>query len=62
VPQVETDSVIKQGSLESSNVQPVTEITDMIRIMRSYEQATNMISSENQRQTDAVNRLSKTSS
>jgi flagellar basal-body rod protein FlgF len=57
-----TDSAIKQFSLESSNVEPVTEITDMIRIMRSYEQVSNMISNENQRQVDAVSRLSKTSS
>jgi flagellar basal-body rod protein FlgF len=57
-----TDSAIKQGSIEQSNVEPVTEITDMIRIMRSYEQVSNMISNENQRQTDSVSRLSKTSS
>jgi flagellar basal-body rod protein FlgF len=59
-PQPATDSVIMQGSIEQSNVQPVTEITDMIRIMRSYEQMTNMISNENQRQNDAVTRLTKT--
>jgi flagellar basal-body rod protein FlgF len=60
-PQPADDSVISQGSIEQSNVEPVLEITDMIRIMRSYEQATNMISNENQRQADAINRLSKTS-
>ena len=57
-----TDSSVKQFALEQSNVQPVTEITNMIRIMRSYEQMTNMITNESQRQTDAVSRLSKTSS
>jgi len=61
-PQPVTDGSIKQFSLEESNVQPVTEITDMIRVMRSYEQVSNMISNENQRQTDAISRLSKTSS
>jgi flagellar basal-body rod protein FlgF len=55
------DSAISQGSIEQSNVEPVIEITDMIRVMRSYEQMTNMISNENQRQADALNRLSKTS-
>lgn len=61
-PEENTEGRIKQGAIEQSNVQAVTEITDMIRIMRSYEQAANMISNENQRQTDAVNRLSKVSS
>jgi flagellar basal-body rod protein FlgF len=55
-------SSIKEGAIEQSNVQPVTEITDMIRIMRSYEQASTMISNENQRQSDAVTRLAKTTS
>lgn len=55
------DSVIKQGSLEQSNVQPVIEITNMIRVMRSYEQMANMISNENQRSNDAIQRLSKAS-
>ena len=54
------DSTIKQAALEQSNVQPVTEITDMIRIMRGYEQMTNMINNENTRASDAINRLSKT--
>lgn len=62
IPQIDTGSTIKQGSIEQSNVQPVLEITDMIRISRSYEQASNMISNENQRQTDAITRLSKVSS
>lgn len=60
-PQQDTDSSIKQGSVEQSNVQPILEITDMIRIMRSYEQASNMISNENQRESDAVTRLAKVS-
>jgi flagellar basal-body rod protein FlgF len=61
-PQPAGDSAIDQFSIEQSNVEPVIEITDMIRIMRSYEQMTNMISNENQRQADAINRLAKTSS
>ena len=58
--QEDKDAVIKQGAIEQSNVQPVTEITDMIQIMRSYEMAANMISNENERQTSAVQRLEKT--
>ena len=60
--EADTESSMKSGAVEQSNVQPVTEITDMIRIMRSYEQASTMISNENQRQTDAVTRLSKVTS
>lgn len=55
-----TDSSVVQGSLEQSNVQPVTEMTQMIKIMRSYEQTTNLISQEGTRLTDAINKLSKT--
>ncbi len=58
-PQPAIESSIKQGSIEESNVQPVTEITNMIRIMRSYEQATNLITKDNDRATDAITRLVK---
>jgi flagellar basal-body rod protein FlgF len=61
-PQPAVDSVIREGAIEQSNVEPVIEITDMIRIMRSYEQASTMISNENQRQTDAITRLGKIAS
>jgi flagellar basal-body rod protein FlgF len=61
-PQPATDrAVLVQGSIEQSNVQPVSEMTDMIRISRSYQQATNLINQENERLTTAINILSKTS-
>jgi flagellar basal-body rod protein FlgF len=53
-------SGIVQGALEQSNVQPVTEITQMIQIMRSYEQTVNLIGQENARIDDALTKLSKT--
>ena len=59
-PQATTDTVITQGSLEKSNVEPVTEITNMLHIMRSYEQINNMISTSNQSSTTALDKLSKT--
>jgi flagellar basal-body rod protein FlgF len=52
---------IVQGALEESNVQPVAEITNMIQIMRYYEQTVNMIGQENQRLDNAIDKLSKTS-
>ena len=54
------DSSIVQGSLEQSNVQPMAEITQMITIMRSYEQTVNLIGQENSRIDDALTKLSKT--
>lgn len=53
-------SSIVQGALEQSNVQAVTEITQMIQIMRNYEQTVNLIGQENQRIDNALATLSKT--
>lgn len=53
-------SGIVQGALEQSNVQSVTEMTDMIKIYRSYEQATNLLGQENSRLNDAISKLAKT--
>ncbi|MGE3624387.1 MAG: flagellar basal-body rod protein FlgF [Bdellovibrionales bacterium] len=49
-----------QGAIEQSNVQPVLEITQMITIMRSYEQTVNLIRQQNQQMDDAIIKLSKT--
>ena len=54
-------AVVAQGSLEQSNVEPVVEMTQMIKIMRTYEQASNLMSQENTRLDNAINILSKTS-
>jgi flagellar basal-body rod protein FlgF len=54
------DSSILQGALEQSNVQPVTEMTSLIRIMQSYQQAANIISQEDSRLNNAITVLSKT--
>jgi len=55
------DSGIMQNALEQSNVEPVVEMTHMIEIMRSYEQAVNLIGQENSRLDSAISMLSKTS-
>ncbi|MFY9288623.1 MAG: flagellar basal-body rod protein FlgF [Alphaproteobacteria bacterium] len=54
------NSSVVQGALESSNVQPIVEMTEMIKIMRSYEQATMMVAKENERLTNAIDKLSRT--
>ena len=56
------NSSIVQASLEESNVQPVVEMSQMIKIMRSYEQASGLISKEDNRRTEALMKLSKTTS
>lgn len=59
-PEPATGSAVVEGAIEQSNVQPVIEMTQMIRIMRSYEQASNLISQENTRLNEAITTLSRT--
>jgi flagellar basal-body rod protein FlgF len=53
-----TNNAVVQGMLEQSNVKPISEMTSLIRIQRAYEQASNMISNENSRLSDALDKLS----
>lgn len=55
---VTTPSIV-QGMLEQSNVQPVSEMTSMLNILRSYEGVMNMIQSEHDRQLKAIDALSE---
>ena len=59
-PATDTDSNIIQGALEQSNVKPISEMTEMMKIFRSYEQTNNMITQENLRRSDAITKLAKT--
>lgn len=54
---VQRPSVV-QGMLEESNVQPVSEMTNMLSIMRNYEGVMNMIQNEHDRQMKAIDALS----
>jgi flagellar basal-body rod protein FlgF len=54
-------NLVVQGSIENSNVNAISEITDLIQIQRAYEQSTNIISNENQRLDNAMSVLSQTS-
>ncbi len=54
------NNILVQGAIEESNVKPVVEMTDLIRIQRAYEQATNMVTNENTRLSDAYDKLSQT--
>ena len=48
---------ILQGSLESSNVNPILEMTTMIEVMRSYEAAQKLLDAEHELQMKAVEEL-----
>ncbi|MDR3424166.1 MAG: flagellar basal-body rod protein FlgF [Alphaproteobacteria bacterium] len=55
-------NVLVQGAVEESNVKPVLEITDLIRMQRAYEQASNLIGQKNTQMSDAIDKLSSVSS
>ena len=48
---------IRQGAIESSNVDPVEEIARMIAVTRAYEQVQNLIQDEDERIRDAIQTL-----
>ncbi len=51
------DVKLQQGMLEASNVQPVVQITDLIRIQRAYEAVSQMISNTSDLSKSAIQRL-----
>jgi flagellar basal-body rod protein FlgF len=51
------DQVIRQGMLESSNVQSITQVTDLIRISRAYDMISQMMNSTASLSSTAVQRL-----
>ncbi|WP_169568904.1 flagellar basal-body rod protein FlgF [Sneathiella limimaris] len=48
---------VLQGSLESSNVNPILEMTTMIEILRAYESAQKLLDAEHELQMKAVDTL-----
>jgi len=60
-PQPAVGSMIKQGMLEGSNVQPITQITRLIEINRAYEAVSNMINQSSDLSKTAIQRLGATS-
>jgi len=59
VPEPATDAQIRQGMLEASNINPITEVTHLIQINRAYTQLSNIIAQNLQLTNDAVSRLGK---
>ena len=56
-PTVAIDSFIKQGALESSNVQPVVEISHMIEVMRAYQATASLNQSQEDLTRQAIDKL-----
>ena len=48
---------MRQGALESSNVQPVIEISHMIEVMRAYEATATLTKNQQDMQMTAVEKL-----
>ncbi|PWR19796.1 flagellar basal-body rod protein FlgF [Zavarzinia compransoris] len=59
-PAPETTRLV-QGMLEGSNVQPVVEMTRMIELQRRYQTMQNLLTSDNELQRTAIQRLGKLS-
>lgn len=58
-PQPAEDTRVIQGSLESSNVNPIVEMTEMIEIHRTYESVKRLMDQENERQKQVAQRLAR---
>lgn len=56
-PQPADKAKVEQGMLETSNVQPILEITDLIRIQRAYEMVSQMMSSTSDLSNTAIQQL-----
>jgi flagellar basal-body rod protein FlgF len=54
-----TDAKIRQGMLESSNVNPIVQITRMIEVNRAYESVTQMMGAQSALSRDSIARLGK---
>lgn len=53
------DTHLKSGGVEASNVQPITETTSMVEILRAYQASQNITQSINDMRSRAIDRLGK---
>lgn len=56
-PEVATDARILERTLEKSNVNPILEMTSMIEVMRAYQTAQQLLSSEHDLQIKAIEEM-----
>lgn len=57
--QAAPDTKIEQGMVESSNVNPVSQITRLIEVSRAYEQISNIMDGNSSLYNEAIQRLGK---
>ena len=55
-----TGTTLVQGALESSNVQPVVEISKMIEVMRAYEATATLAKAQSDLSREAITKLGET--
>lgn len=55
-------ATVVQGMLESSNVQPVVEISNMIEIMRSYQATADLSQTQHTQEMASIDKLAQTAS
>lgn len=55
----ESGAEVRQGMIEGSNVQTVTEITSMIEVLRRYQSAQRIVDTEGDRSRRTIERLAK---
>ena len=60
-PQPAPSAQLRQGMLEGSNVEPITQMTLLIEISRAYDTVTQMVSNVNDLSDQAVTRLGRVS-
>lgn len=53
------NTTVKQGQLEGSNIKPVVEMTRMIDTLRSFQAVQQLMQTENERLSSAIERLSQ---
>jgi flagellar basal-body rod protein FlgF len=54
-----TDTRVKQGQLEGSNVKPVVEMTRMVDTLRTFQAVQNILQTENERIRTAIQKLTR---
>lgn len=59
-PAADLNTEVVQGAIETSNVQPVVEMTRMMSIQRAYERAVKLMNGEDDLRRDVLRRLGKT--
>lgn len=60
--QAETNYKVEQGMLEDSNINPISEMTSMIKVMRSYQTVSNLMDTRMSLRSTAISKLGTFSS